>query len=290
MKKIVSRSTRRHLKGAVLGYMGFCTSWAVDKHHEGSPEWLEVVDVDLQLKRLGSQFHGLRIVHVSDLHCSRTVSEKYLRHCIDRINQLDADVVVLTGDYVTCDINGRFRKKVSKLVGQLNSRLGIYACLGNHDYGVDGVFRPSRKDFMHQMIESMESNGINVLRNQSSVLEIEGESLWLVGLGDLWAQDLDPAKAFEDIGKYDTAIALSHNPESVKHLKDFHFDAIMCGHTHGVRTQLTRSFSRPILNRLNYHAGMYHIDGRKLYVNRGLGRLGKFLFNPRPEITVFNLC
>ncbi len=128
MKKLATKSGRRHLGGTALGNMGFCTSWAVDIH-KGKHEWLEVVEVDLHLKKLGSNFHGKRVIHISDLHYSRTVSGKYLRHCIDRINQLGADIVILTGDYITHDIYGRYRKKVASLIGKIKSRYGIYACL-----------------------------------------------------------------------------------------------------------------------------------------------------------------
>jgi predicted MPP superfamily phosphohydrolase len=34
---------------------------------------------------------------------------------------------------------------------------------------------------------------------------------------------------------------------------------------------------------------MYDVAGRKLYVNRGLGRLGRARLNARPEITVLTL-
>lgn len=289
VKRLVSGSGRRYLGGKLLGHLGFCTSWAVDVRG-GSLEWIEVVEVDLHLKDLGSGFHGRRIIHVSDLHCSRTVSSKYLRHCIKRINQLAPDIVVLTGDYVTCDIYGRFREKVADLLGDIRSRLGVFASLGNHDYGLDVVLRPAQEDHVRQMIAGLADSGINVLRNESHVLELDGRPLWLVGLGDVWADDFEPEKAFTGISRDGAVIALTHNPATMRHLKGFHFDAAFSGHTHGLRAQLSRTFDWPILHRHDYHAGMYHLGRKKLYVNRGLGRLGKCLFNTKPEITVFNLC
>ena len=160
---------RRYLGGAALGRMGFCTSWAVDVHGGGS-EWIEVVEVDLHLDNLAKQFANMRIVHISDLHCSRAVSGKYLRRCIERVNQLDADVVLLTGDYITYDIYGRFRKRIVELLSNISSRHGIYACMGNHDYGVDGFGGSSRHDRLYGMMEGMEGCGINVLRNESAML------------------------------------------------------------------------------------------------------------------------
>lgn len=283
------RRRGRYLRGAVLGNLGFCTSWAVDVRGDG-PEWIEVVEVELCLCGLGKQFVGRSIVHVSDLHCSRTVSGKYLEHCVERINMLEADIVVLTGDYITHDYCGRFGERVVDLVGGIQSRLGVYACLGNHDYGVGGLFRRRRDGKLKRMVRGMEGNGVNVLRNESSVVEIEGQGLRFVGLGDLWADDFKPKKAFCDVGADEAVIALAHNPEVVEYLDEFAADAVMCGHTHGIRVDLTAPLEGPIINRRCYYAGMYEVGDKKLYVNRGLGRVGKTLFNTRPEITLFNLC
>lgn len=288
MKRTIKKRGR-YLKGAALGRLGFCTGWAVDVRGHGQ-EWIEVVEVDLRLKNLCDPFRGKRIVHVSDLHCSRTVSTKYLKYCIDRINLLEPDIVVLTGDYVTHDYYGRYSEKVVALVCDIRSRLGVYACLGNHDYGVGGVLGSRRDRSLRQMVEGIESGGVTVLRNQSSLLEIDGRRLWLVGLGDLWAGDFQPERAFAGVGDNGAVIALAHNPETLEHLHDFNVDMVMCGHTHGGQVEWTAFLDRPVMNRRSYYAGMYKVRGKMLYVNRGLGRHGKAIFNTRPEITVFSLC
>ena len=288
LKKAVSAAGRRYLRGSTLGNLGFCTSWAVDRGGMG-PEWIEVVHQDLHIKRLGSRFRGKKIVHVSDLHCSRTVTGRYLKHCIDRINDLQPDIVVLTGDYITYDLRGRFTEKVVGLIGRINSRLGTYACLGNHDYGVDGMPGQPRHGRAELITEGLQDLGVTVLRNQSAVLEFAGQNLWLVGLGDLWAGDHFPEKAFADVDEDGAVITLTHNPESIEHLDDFNIDAVMSGHTHGIELQFAARTGWPIWDKCDYHSGLYNINGKKLYVNRGLGRHGKAFFNTRPEITVFNL-
>jgi len=196
----------------------------------------------------------------------------------------------MTGDYITHDYYGRYRKKIVNLIGSLQIKHGIFACLGNHDYGFDGLVTSTSNRCACEMAEDLAQSGVTVLRNKSSVLEIDRRHLWFVGTGDLWADDFKPDKAFEKVSKDSTVITLSHNPACVEHLKGFNFDAAMCGHTHGAKFQFAPSLGWPILNQHSYHSGMYDLEDRKLYVNRGLGRLGRFLFNARPEITVFNLC
>ena len=284
------KNTRsRYLKGALLGKLGFCTSWAVDVHG-GENQWLEVVEIDLKLDNIGNGFRGKRIIQISDLHCSRTVSTRYLSHCIDRINQLDSDIVVLTGDYITHDYHGHFSKKVANLVSGIESRMGVYACLGNHDYGMGGLFNSHRPGALEKMVAHMQAGGVTVLRNDSALLEAAGEKLWLVGLGDLWAGDMKPHRAFEKVTGDGAVITLTHNPASLRSLSKFASDAVMCGHTHGIEIEWAASPNKPIARKRTLVSGLYHFGGKKVYVNRGLGRLGRTLGNQRPEITVFNLC
>lgn len=279
---------RHYLKGSALGALGFCTRWAVDADGTG-PEWIEVVEIDLHLESPHRRLHGTRIAHISDLHHSRTVSSGYLRRCIERINLLDVDVVVLTGDYITYDIRGRYREKVVALLGSIESRFGVYACLGNHDYGIRSLPDRRREHLLRRLIQGLEAGGITVLRNESTVLNIDGHPLWLVGLGDLRVGDFRPHRAFADVPVDQVTIALIHNPRGIEHLGEFAANAVVSGHTHGRKTKSSAHPQWTIRNR-RFHAGMYEVEGKKLYVNRGLGRVGRTRLNVRPEITVFTLC
>ena len=275
-----------YLKGLTLGTLGLCTRWAVDANGVG-PEWIEVVEIDLHLQNHKSQPHGTRIAHISDLHFSKTVSSAYLHRCVERINMLDVDIVVLTGDYITYDIRGRYREKVIALLGNIESRFGSYACLGNHDYGVAFSGR-KRGQLLHRLIKGMEASGVTVLRNESTLLEIDGHPLWFVGLGDLNVGDFDPKKAFSDVPTDQLTIALMHNPRGVEHLSEFAANAVVSGHTHGRKARF--SVCLPGRNEeRRFHSGLYEFEGKKLYVNRGLGRVGRTRMKIRPEITVFTI-
>ena len=278
---------RRYFKGAALGSMGFCTRWAIDTAGVGR-EWTEVVEIDLHMNSRHSRLHGKRIAHISDLHHSRTVSGGYLRRCIERINMLDVDVVVLTGDYITYDFRGKYREKVVSLLGQIESRFGAYACLGNHDYGVSSHSSSRRSHLLNRLMHGMEASGITVLRNEATVLDMDGHPLWLVGLGDLRVGDFRPDEAFADVPTDQATIALMHNPRGVEHLGDYEAHAVMSGHTHGRKTRFWRD-PWGTFSRRRFHAGMYEVEGTKLYVNRGLGRVGRAKLSIRPEITIFTL-
>jgi len=277
-----------HLKATALGTLGFCTRWAVNKHGLRH-EWIEIVETQLRVKKLPSRLQGLRIAHVSDLHYGRTVSGAYLARCVNRINSLNVDLVVMTGDYITYDIQGRYRRKVADLLGNIRSPLGVYACLGNHDYGIPTLDGRKRLNLFVRLIKAMQASGVKVLRNESAVVDVNGCPLWLVGLGDLWAGDFLPQTAFANVPQNETTIVLMHNPRGAEHLGRFPGDAVVSGHTHGGRVRISAIPAISIKNR-RFYAGMYDLDGRTLYVNRGLGRVARPRLNARPEITVFTLC
>lgn len=295
MRKVVKqRPTRRdlinrgyYLKGAALGTLGFCTRSAVDIEGHGR-EWVEVVDIDLKLRKRHRRLHGTRIAHISDLHHSRTVTTDYLRRCIERLNQLEVDIVLLTGDYITYDIRGKYRKEVVALLGRIQTRFGAYACLGNHDYGFNAMPARRRDYLLIHLIRGMRANGITLLRNESKLLNINGHPLRLVGLGDLSVGDFHPQKAFDDTNAEHPTIALVHNPRCVEYLDAFGVDIVVSGHTHGRQSRFPPDH---ILNTKSrrFHAGMYDVDGTSLYVNRGLGRIGRMRFYSRPEITILTL-
>ena len=271
-----------------MGNLGFCVSHAV--HVDGTgPEWVETIEKDLYIDNLPDIFRGKKIVHVSDLHCSRTVTAKYLRRCVDRVNSLDADIVLLTGDYVTHDLRGRFREKVIELIGGIRSGDGVFACLGNHDYGMGSVLGEWNSELISDLSEGLAAAGVKVLRNNTTAIEIDGRRLWITGLGDLWVRDFNPDKAFEHLAKGEPNIVLSHNPDGAVHLRNYPAAVVLSGHTHGVQTGFVSCKPGLRIRSRRFHAGLYKVDEKQLYVNRGLGRLGRFFFNPRPEITVFTL-
>jgi len=77
----------------------------------------------------------------------------------------------------------------------------------------------------------------------------------------------------------------------VEHLQSLGVDIVMSGHTHGgqVRVANMRPLFLTMIKNKEYHSGMFEVGDTKLYVNRGLGRLGRIRYNCRPEITVFTL-
>ncbi|MHC4444344.1 MAG: metallophosphoesterase [Planctomycetota bacterium] len=265
---------------AALGSAGY--AWQIE------PTWLEINRQKMTLKNLPLTFKGFRIIHISDLHLGAGVPIEYLTKCIDKINGLQPDLVVVTGDIVH---HGRaeWNRPAARLLAQVKATQGVMAVLGNHDWGAFSM----GKGFDHwadRVTAEMVTNGIRTLRNEAALISRGGSRLYLVGLDDYWSHNFDPQAAFKNVPPSAPCIALSHNPDSFPEILDSPATWTLAGHTHG--GQVNIPLLGPPLVPLKHKqlvAGHYQLAGKNLYVNRGLGWLKRLRFNSRPEITEFTL-
>jgi hypothetical protein len=247
------------------------------------PHWLQVVRRTLPVAGLPAGLRGARLVLVSDLHVGPWVSSKYLAACLRRAADLAPDILAIAGDLITYRGPGEVAELRRVLAHLPAGRLATVATLGNHDYGF-GWAMPAVAD---EVARALAEAGVAVLRNE--VRRIEGLSI--VGLDDLWAGRFDPGRVLGQVAG-GPAVVLCHNPDAADRPGWGGYRGwVLAGHTHGGQCRLPL-LGPPILPVRNkrYAAGEVDLgDGRRLYVNRGLGHLLPVRFLVRPEVTVFTL-
>jgi len=251
------------------------------------PYWLKVERREIPLGPRHRAAGPIRIVQLSDLHRSRIVPDSYLRKCVARANELDPDLVLMTGDYVTHGL--QWTSGLGKVLSGLRAGSGKFASFGNHDGGGWAATCGGPRDTT-AIERELAAAGFRALVNQSVTLDVRGVRLAIVGLGDLMAGQFEPHTAFKHVPEGRFVIALSHNPDTLRELENFPADLILCGHTHG--GQVCIPFLGPPLlpvEDTRYSAGMYRLGAARAYVNRGLGLLRQVRFNCRPEITCIDL-
>lgn len=265
----------------------------------------KVVRHKLKLPNLPSQFEGLKIVQISDLHVGSFFSTKPLEEAISIINEQQADLIFFTGDLVN-DISEEAVPYIETLQ-KMKADLGIYSVLGNHDYGdyfydkndpdVD-VKKKHNKDLMKSIHKQ---SGFNLLLDESVQMEKDGEEISIIGIENWGAKARFPkygklAKAVSGTEKSKVKLLLSHDPshwdaEVRKEYKDI--DVTFSGHTHGMQFGIEiPGFIKwsPVKYIYKQWAGLYEKAGQQLYVNRGLGFIGyPGRVGISPEISVFEL-
>lgn len=278
--------------------------------HFIEPRLVKTSSLKIPIKKLPGSFNLFRIVQMSDLHYGPTNNvPSFFKKCIQKVNELKPDLVALTGDYLQWDDS--YLKGLANILAGLKAKSGIFAVLGNHDYGVCHKGHPPTDPIDHEdVIEAFEKRGINVLHNRRIPIRRGGETLEVVGVGDYWTSHFLPEKALRNRkpprdksprdksllrgkphpGIHYPTILLCHNPDSIDHLKDFHFDLMLSGHVHGGQISLPfiGPLSVPVKNR-HLRRGLHRIGPKWLYTNRGLGFIFKARMLSRPEITCFDL-
>jgi len=253
------------------------------------PTWLELNQLEVPVAGLPEAFAGLRIAQLSDFHCSRQVTPTYLNEAVELAKSQEADVIVLTGDFVHKGY--RYVDRIARILGKLSSPHGVYAVLGNHDYSVRNAYGFRRYRHLHRAVaEALTAEGIRVLHNETVHLERGSSGLNLIGVNDLWSRMCDLDRAFAGLSPSLPHIVLAHNPRTVERLAGRRCDLMLSGHTHGGQILLP-GVGRPTLGRKagRFAAGMYHYHNTYLYVNKGVGFGFRLRFGVRPEVAVFTL-
>lgn len=273
------------------------------------PAWLEVTSLSYALKGLSPSFEGFRVLHISDLHFADRPS-RALKDAADRTQKIKPDCIVFTGDFL-CYSRLEHPQVLKKYLNAFKAPYGSYAVLGNHDYssyvsfGASGQSvvldkklsplsrfksRPVPDNLPGQsaLLDLLKETPFHLLSNETRQIVKEGSSLNITGLGDFFARDTHPDRAFQNFDKRFPGLVLCHNPVSTKLFSEQPGELVLAGHTHGSQ------FNIPLLRNLllqdkNLRRGLVDLGDKKLYISRGMGSHVHFRLFSRPEITLITL-
>ncbi len=265
----------------------------------------EIKKIEIYSDNLPSKFDNFKIVQFSDLHLVSWVSTNQLRRPIEAIIKLNPDLIVFTGDLVS--YKSEEVDKFKEILSSLKARCGVFAILGNHDYGdyVSWKNEKDKTDDFNKLICTYSEMGWTLLRNDNrrifspdstQSIVIEGVENWSSNSRFGKLGDID--KAMVNVSKDDYVVLLSHDPSHWDYLmmQDYPVDLTLSGHTHAMQFGIDCcgiKWSPVSLISLRW-AGLYQqktsYKNAQLYVNVGLGNVG---FVSRvgflPEITLITL-
>lgn len=234
--------------------------------------------------KLPSSFHGLKVIHFSDLHYNSTFSLKNLKVLVKKINQLKPDIVVFTGDLTDKDseITENDLKNLVEQLNKIEATLGLYAVRGNHDYetsNFDVVFTKT---------------AFKILDNNYDFIYSKGTTpILITGFGSKLKEDFNPTQAFSFPSEESFfTIALTHEPDTTTDILN-HYPAqlILSGHSHNGQIRLPKIGAiYTVSGAKKYPNEYYKIDHSDLFVSGGLGTSGyKFRLFNRPSINLYRI-
>lgn len=261
----------------------------------------KVHKVKVVLPNLPSEFNGLKIVQISDIHSGSFISSSPLEAAIKIVMEQNADIIFFTGDLVNNE-----SKEVLPFIDVLKkvqAPMGVYSTLGNHDYGdyITWGSQAAKSQNLQDLKNTHAELGWKLLMNEHVALRREESEIALIGIEN-WGGNLNfqkygnMKKAHAGTEKYPVKLLLSHDPshwnmQVTEEFKDV--DITFSGHTHGFQ------FGIEIPGLIKWSpsqfvykqwAGLYSKENQHLYVNRGLGFLGyPGRVGIMPEITVMEL-
>jgi len=241
----------------------------------------ERTDIRIPIKGLPESFHNFSIGFISDIHSGIFMSGERMRSYADAVNDLGADMIVVTGDFVNSQLDEAYPLREAFSV--LSAEHGVYGVLGNHDFF-------SRK--IEDVVREIEKGGISILRNRNLTLSRKGDSLNLAGVDDTGSNETAARYMNMVAGKgisQAPRILLCHRPYFFREAADAGFDLTLSGHTHGGQVVLGgmgKDVLAPARLVSPYVAGLYTEGDAQMYISRGIGTVGvPFRFNCPPEIT-----
>ena len=254
-----------------------------------STSGLKVKEYKIEHTSITSNFHGLKIIHLSDIHYGRIINKKRMEEIVEKINFLRPDIVVLTGDLIDKDstLTTQYIEELSNVLSRIEVSIGKYAIKGNHDYIESGW-------------ENIISNsGFIDLNNNYEYIYKDGyEPILLSGLSSM--QDEIPFS-----NRYNTLqkeiknesinsvynILLIHEPDLINDINNDDYNLILAGHSHNGQIRL------PIIGALikpkgaqKYYDEYYKVNNTELYISSGLGTSNlDFRFFNRPSFNLYRL-
>lgn len=260
-----------------IAFQGFWKIFPV----QDDKDWVDVTYINLMLPNLDPEFHGYRLVQISDIHIGTWLTNQHLANAVQLINQQNPDLIAITGDFVTYEPELYAGDLVAEL-SKLSPRDAVVAVLGNHDHWTNPKVV---RDILY-------SSNIIDLSNDVYTLKRDYARLHIAGVDDI-IDELDCLdQVLEKVPSDGSAILLAHEPDYADiSASRGRFDLQISGHTHGGQIILP-IIGAPFLPRLGrkYPSGLYRVNGMIHYTNRGLGTAEvQVRYKCRPEITVFTL-
>jgi uncharacterized protein len=241
-----------------------------------SARQIKLEKISIATPKLSPAIGKVSIVQISDLHLGAMLGEEFLQHVIEKIQQLQPDIIVATGDIL--DGQGDELDKLAQQFHALKPPNGLFAVTGNHEYfaGLDTSLR------------FLNSAGFTVLRGET----VATGGIVLAGVDDsstagMLDQDIkaDTTQALASVNKNEFIVLLKHQPVIGK---EDRFDLQLSGHVHGGQI-----FPFGFLTRMVYGVatGLTRLaDGHLLYVSRGTGTWGPPIrLFAAPEITLITI-
>lgn len=280
-KKAIRIENRKKRRKMFLVILLLFTGLLIIYMHFIEPSFLLVHEYKVNIS-IDENYNGLKIVHFSDLHYGGATKEKELIKVINEINILKPDIVIFTGDLIEDDykLTAEEKKLLIKELASIETKLGKYAVVGNHDY-----YRNEYKNIIDSSNFTLLINDYDLIYNNTN------NPIAIYGLDNITYGKPNMEKGNDDAFLNSTyKILILHEPDYIDEIiEDYKFDIILAGHSHNqqINIPLIKGFWLPSYSK-KYYKPYYKVNSTDIYISNGIGTSGmKLRFNSIPSINFF---
>lgn len=272
------------------------------------PRLLDVKEEEASIPNLPDEWEDKEIAVLGDFQIGMWLDNAdTVDEAVEEIVERDPVAVLMLGDFIYHPKN-ETQQKVDENIEALKpigeAGIPVYAVLGNHDFGLKKKDEEPLIEAANKMRQGLKDIGVEILHNESTLLDAEGSTLpegepglFIAGVGSNWMGEDNADQAVEGIPTDAPRVVMMHNPNSFEKFPENSAPLAVAGHTHGGQIRL------PGLPEWSWMAltseeevhtdgwvDDYGATGNRLYVNRGIGMSAvPIRIHAKPELTMFTL-
>ena len=228
---------------------------------------LKVNEYIIRNNEIPNSFHGVKILHFSDILYGSTISRDELDNLLEQIKVINPNIVVFTGNIISNNykVSEDEINYLKTFFKSIPYSIGKYAVKGSNDA------------FSFNLI--MENTGFNILDNEiNKVYYRTKDFINIIGLNDSNMQVIT-----KENDNY--TITLINNYDKYYNYQ-VSTDLVLAGHNLGGEI---RFLNKPLLGKNKYNNSYYEENNSQIYISNGLGTIHHMRFMNHPSINVYRL-
>ena len=251
-----------------------------------SSKIIDVKEERIINEKLPTNFNGLKIIQISDIHYGSTIFIKDIKKLVELVNERTPDLVVFTGDLINKDykLNSKEQEKLITELKKIKTTIGKYAIMGEEDSSEFNTI--------------MNQSNFTILNNSYDLIYKDNNTpILLIGLNNSKKnEDIDSAYEYFNQPTHNSniyTITLLHKPDTVDEILEKYptTDLFLAGHSHN--GQINIPYIGGLIKKegsQQYINEFYQINESKLYISSGIGtNVNGFRLFCRPSINFFRL-
>jgi uncharacterized protein len=244
-------------------------------------------------KDIPDVLNNMRIVLISDIHADRYTDRKRVLKFVRKVNSTNPDLVLIGGDLISS--GPAYIDSVAQYLGNINSKYGIYSCVGDHD---NWAYRSDNARSRKEITEALAKQNIFMFDDKRQSLLIDTARIGITFATETYSKRISKnnldSLLDHSVSKNNLNIMLVHQPRSlvINEAVMKKYDLIFAGHTHGGQITFLFPFINltPTMVETSNIKGDFYIGSTMMVISPGLGMsIAPIRYNSTPEVTVIDI-